>query len=98
MAFAIFDINILYNHVEKSRLLSFNKILYNKHATPPMFNFLKQWVSYGIFAQTDLIVLKTTYHKNFPRDQLLCNKTNILCFEYLFCCIIAGLLENSYDK
>ena len=42
--------------------------------------------------------LKTTYHKNFPRDQLLCNKTNILCLEYLFCCIIAGLLENSYDK
>ena len=42
--------------------------------------------------------LKTTYHKNFPRDQLLCNKTNILCLEYLFCCIIASLLENSYDK
>ena len=42
--------------------------------------------------------LKTTYHKNFPRDQLLCNKTYILCFEYLFCCIKAGLLENSYDK
>ena len=44
------------------------------------------------------LTLKTTYHKNFPRDQLLCNKTNILCFEYLFCCTIAGLLENSYDK
>ena len=29
--------------------------------------------------------LKTTYHKNFPRDQVLCNKTNILCFEYRRC-------------
>ena len=25
--------------------------------------------------------LKRTYDKNFPRGQLFCNKTNILCFE-----------------
>ena len=34
--------------------------------------------------------LKTTYHKNFPRDQLLCNKTNILCFIFV-------LLHNSWS-
>ena len=43
MLFAIFDIIdfLLYNHIEKSRVLFFNKILSNKHAAPPIFNFLK---------------------------------------------------------
>ena len=50
MAFAIFNINehFLYNQVEKSRVLFFNKILSNKHAAPPIFNFLKQSVRCGI--------------------------------------------------
>ena len=28
-----------------------------------------------------LVFIKRTYDKKFPRDQLFCNKTNILCFE-----------------
>ena len=44
MAFPIFDINkhFLYNNIEKSRVLFFNEILSDKHAAPPIFNFLKQ--------------------------------------------------------
>ena len=46
MAFPIFDINkhFLYNNIEKSRVLFFNEILSDKHAAPPIFNFLKQSV------------------------------------------------------
>ena len=46
MVFAIFDIieRFLYKHVEKSKVLFFYKILSNKHAAPPIFNFLKQSV------------------------------------------------------
>ena len=58
MAFAIFDINILYNHVEKSRLLFFNKILSSKHAAPPIFDFLKQSVSCGIYNSKNRINIK----------------------------------------
>ena len=49
MAFPIFDINkkILYNHIEKSRVLFFNELLSNKHAAPSIFNFLKPSVSCG---------------------------------------------------
>ena len=50
MAFPIFDINkhFLYNHIEKARVLFFNEILSNKHAAPPILNFLKQSVRCGI--------------------------------------------------
>ena len=50
MAFAIFNIDeiFLYNRVEKSRVPFFNKILSNKHAAPPIFNFPKQSVRCGI--------------------------------------------------
>ena len=50
MVYAIFHINkhFFYNHVEKSRVLFFYKILSNKHAAPPIFDFLKQSVSCGI--------------------------------------------------
>ena len=53
MAFPIFDINkhFLYNHIEKARVLFFNEILPNKHAAPPIFNFLKQSVSCGMMYQ-----------------------------------------------
>ena len=46
MVFAIIDIieHFMYKDVEKSRVLFFSKILSNKHAAPPIFNFLKQSV------------------------------------------------------
>jgi len=50
MTFSIFNINkhFLFNPIEKSRVLFFNEILSNKHAAPPIFNFLKQSVRCGI--------------------------------------------------
>ena len=57
-AFPIFDINkqFLYNHIEKSRVLFLNEILSNKHAAPPIFNFLKRSVRCGIHFQSYIVL------------------------------------------
>ena len=56
MTFTIFNINkhFLYNHIEKSRVLFFNEILSNKHASPPIFKFPKQSVRCGIVQKRTL--------------------------------------------